>query len=145
MALQGTARPSILVTPLRRIAHRQGPRSPVSSGAMKSRARIMIFVLLAAFALSTVSHAASTTAMSVKMAVGEATNMADCKGCGSNEGDDTSSTCDVACVTPLVATMNADKQLLSPSRRHSSDGRDYGFIGRTGPPDPHPPRSFILN
>lgn len=106
----------------------------------------MIFVLLAAFALSTVSHAASATAMSVKMAVGDATTMADCEGCGSNEGDDTSSTsCDVACVTPLVAMMSAEKQLLSSSAQKSADGRNYSFFGRTGPPDPHPPQSFILN
>ncbi|MBA4228765.1 hypothetical protein [Parvibaculum sp.] len=108
--------------------------------------RIFVFALLAAFAVGSGAHAMSTTTMSIKMALadGGAMDMADCQGCGSDgDGDDGGLSCSMVCVTPLLASLSPEGSVplvtgISPSVRAF-----YDLAGRTGPPEPYPPRTLI--
>lgn len=108
---------------------------------MRSSVRIVIFAFLAAFAVSTVAHGASAAVMIAKMALGDGMHMADCEGCGPAGGKgDAGSACDLVCTTPLAGTVCADKALQPPVTEHADDDVALGAVGRTGPPDPYPPR-----
>ena len=115
---------------------------------MQPFARIRMIVLLAAFAAGSVVHVASATSMAVKMALANAGNvdMGDCVGCGIDGDDDSSATCDIVCITSLVAKVGTDKALqLPPVVRNAIGDGVYHFAGRTGPPEPYPPRTLILS
>lgn len=104
--------------------------------------------LLAVFAASVVVHAASATTMAVKMALadGGAMDMADCDGCGSGDaGDKSGPPCDMVCIAPFVATVNAEASPAFPMSATAVTWVSRDFAGRTGPPDPYPPRSLILS
>lgn len=113
---------------------------------MQKFARILVIAVLAAFAAGSVVHVASATTMSVKMALSDtgAMDMADCEGCGSSGGDgDGGLTCDIVCLAPLLANLSPDGVLaVSPGASPTSPAF-YDFVGRTGPPEPYPPRTLI--
>lgn len=107
---------------------------------MKRLARIFALLMLATFVAGTVVHAAATTEMSLHMTVAAAADadMNDCGGC--EETTWIAVTCDQSCVQPLVAlpvSMSADAALAPKSPRLSVP---HGLVGRTGPPERHPPR-----
>jgi len=110
---------------------------------MKRSVRLPILILLAAFALGTVVHAASTTSMSIDMTLAGAggTNMADCEGCSDDCGNLPS--CDGGCATPLFATMMADAS-TGPEGAGGIGAMTRSFLGAAAPPDPYPPRSIII-
>jgi hypothetical protein len=111
-------------------------------------ARILLVALLAVFAASGVVHAASATTMAVKMALadGDAMDMADCDGCGSGDaGNKSGPPCDMVCIAPFVATVNAETALAFPMSATAVDWASRDFAGRTGPPDPYPPRNLSLS
>ena len=108
--------------------------------------RIFVFALLTAFAVGSVAHATSATAMSLKMALadGGAMDMADCQGCGSdNEGDDGGLGCDMVCVAPLLANLSPEGSVPAVTGISPSARAFYDLVGRTGPPEPYPPRTLI--
>lgn len=115
---------------------------------MSKVARILTFVLLAAFAASAIVHTAGTTNMSLKMALADTAgmDMAECTDCdfGSND-DQASQSCDTVCVISFLATITADKPLKAPVKTRTSGDSEFTFAGRTGPPEPYPPRSPILS
>lgn len=115
---------------------------------MSRLARTLLVALLAVFAASVVVHAASATTMAVKMALadGGAMDMADCDGCGSGDaGDKSGPPCDIVCIAPFVATVNAETAPAFPMSATAVTWVSRDFAGRTGPPDPYPPRTLILN
>ena len=113
---------------------------------MQKLARILVMAVLTVFAVGSVVHVASSTTMSVKMALSDTgtMDMADCEGCGSSGGDgDDGLTCDIVCLAPLLANLIPDG-VLAVGPGASPTGPDfYDFVGRTGPPEPYPPRTLI--
>lgn len=104
-------------------------------------------VLLVVFAAGSVVHVASATTMSLEMALsdGAAMKMADCEGCDAGEdGGESGQACDIVCIAPFTATL-VPETALGPrvvAELPAPPGvRDV--VGRTGPPDPYPPRTLI--
>lgn len=113
---------------------------------MKKFVRIFMITLITAFAVGTVAHAASNTTMSLKMAVsvGGTMDMADCQGCGSDDGGQEDGLgCDIVCVTSFLANISADANTPLVVGLSLSDRSFYELAGRTGPPEPYPPRTLI--
>jgi hypothetical protein len=104
-------------------------------------------VLLVVFAAGSVVHVASATTMSLEMALvdGAAMEMADCEGCGTGgDGGESGLACDIVCIAPFAATLgpeNAPGLRVVAESPAPSGVRDV--VGRTGPPDPYPPRTLI--
>ncbi|MFU0503816.1 hypothetical protein [Pseudaminobacter sp. NGMCC 1.201702] len=112
---------------------------------MNRLVRVLAVVFLAAFAAGTAAHAAAATNMSLKMSMATMDDggMADCQDC---PGDDAQATaCDQFCVTTLAAICppaatehpHVAASVSSPPAERSD--------GRTGPPDPYPPRTTLLS
>jgi len=112
---------------------------------MQKFARLFALILLAAFAAGSVVHAASATSMSVKMALSDsaAMDMADCEGCGSDDSSDGTLTCDIVCIAPLVASLSPDSFLAARPSSSPKVSDSYDYVGRTGSPEPYPPRILI--
>lgn len=112
---------------------------------MKPVARILIVAMLAVFAAATTVHAASTAAMDLKMSMAAASgmDMDGCDGCG-DDGDGKMA-CDPVCVTPLLAVTSQDAALRDAAPGIFGKVVAEGIRGQTGPPDPYPPRSYILS
>ncbi|ORE91769.1 hypothetical protein ATO13_19295 [Stappia sp. 22II-S9-Z10] len=114
---------------------------------MQSFVRILVVALLAVFAAGSVAHVASTTTMAIKMAFADtgAIDMADCTGCDADDdGDDGVLVCNLVCSAPFVAdlrTESAVNMLAVVSMAEPTGLSD--FVGRTGPPDPYPPRTLM--
>ena len=107
---------------------------------------IFVFAALTAFAGGSVANVTSATTMSLKMALadGGAMDMADCQGCGSdNEGDDGGLGCDMLCVAPLLANLSPEGSVPAVTGISPSARAFYDLVGRTGPPEPYPPRTLI--
>lgn len=114
---------------------------------MSKFVRILVVALLAVFAAGSVVHATSTTTMAVKMALadGDTMEMADCTGCDTDgRGDDGGLACDLVCTAPFVADLATKFDLSGPVGVSTAGQKGiYDFVGRTGPPDPYPPRTLI--
>jgi len=111
---------------------------------MSKLARILVIILLAAFAVGTVAHAASATSMAVKMSLTDTNggNMGDCPDCSGDEGR--VPLCDQVCVTPFVA-VPADAALTLPLFPYNHVNLPFSdSTSLSGPPDPYPPRTNIL-
>jgi hypothetical protein len=112
---------------------------------MDRLARILAIVLLAAFALGTVAHAARTTRMTLAMSVPAMADadMGDCEGCPDDDGN--ISTCGQACLAPFVAiaaTAGVELPFVAASIAGSVLKAPDGHVKS---PDPSPPRSIFLN
>lgn len=109
---------------------------------MSKLARILAIVFLAVFAASTAAQVGAATDMSLKMSVTTMdSGMADCQGC---PGDDAqASTCDQFCVTVLAAICLPTATELPYVAVIDSAPPGEQSDGRTGPPDPYPPRSIV--
>lgn len=107
--------------------------------------RIFMIVVLAAFAVGTVAHAANAATMSAKMslAVIDGADMGDCKKCPDGKGD--VQPCDNACVSPILAVVPSGQPSLPGAETTTESPVLQSVTGRTGPPDPYPPRSTILS
>lgn len=106
--------------------------------------RALLFVLVAAFASGTVAHAANATSMDLTMALESAdTDMPDCQGCP-DDGSRLPS-CDTVCVTPFVAVIPVAAADMPVIHSPLAIPAVRQVVGRTGPPDPYPPRSIILS
>tara|TARA_R110001606_G_scaffold196701_2_gene344243 strand:- start:350 stop:682 length:333 start_codon:yes stop_codon:yes gene_type:complete len=109
---------------------------------MKLLTRILTVILLVGFAGAITVHNAAAATMTIAMALGDNGGMAGCDGCGT-DGDD-AATCDIVCITSLSVMVGADDANTAIPGGSFTDSAVIGFIGRAGPPDPYPPRSFIL-
>ena len=109
---------------------------------MSKLARILAVVFLAAFAAGTAAHAAASTDMSLKMSMSAMDgSMPDCQDCPGDDGQE--SACDQFCVTTLAA-------ICPPAAAELPQVAVLVFLppaepsdGRTGPPDPYPPRTIL--
>ena len=112
---------------------------------MLSGFRITIVTLLALFVAGVTMHSVNATEMPLKMAMsdGGSVKMADCQGCGDDDDEKTPS-CDIVCMVSFVATLTppadtARSQDIVMYIRQATDD----MTGRTGPPEPFPPRILI--
>lgn len=113
--------------------------------SMSKVARILAAVLLAVFAAGTGAHAAAATDMSLKMSMASMDDcgMSDCQDC---PGDETQgSACDQVCVTTLAAICPPAAAELPHVGGVVSSPFAKPSDGRTGPPDPYPPRTTFLS
>jgi hypothetical protein len=110
---------------------------------MSNRVRMLVLVLVAAFAAGTVAHAANATGMTLEMqhAAPIDGEPADCRGCSGDDGS--TAVCDQICVAPLIVlptetacpqTMAGHEYAGAPPRR---------LAGRSGPPATDPPRAIF--
>lgn len=112
---------------------------------MDKVARMFAIVLLVAFAMGTVAHAARATSMSSAMSVlamADA-NMGDCDACPPDGGKDP--VCGQACLAPFVGsapTIGVELPLAASGTAGSALKAPDGHIGS---PDPSPPRTIFLN
>jgi hypothetical protein len=112
---------------------------------MDKLARIFAIVLLAAFAMGTVAHAARTTSMSLAMSVPAMADadMGGCDACPPNEGK--TPICGQACLAPfagIAATVGVELPFAASGIAGSALRAPDGHVGS---PDPSPPRTTFLN
>jgi len=107
--------------------------------------RIFMIMMLAAFAAGTVVHAANAATMSAKMtlAVIDGADMGDCQDCA--DGNDNMPPCDNVCISPILAVVPSGQVSLPGAETTTESPVLQSVTGRTGPPDPYPPRSIILS
>ncbi|MVA96794.1 hypothetical protein GN330_05975 [Nitratireductor sp. CAU 1489] len=111
---------------------------------MQSFLRTLAVLLLAAFAAGNVANAAMKTEMSLGMsAVGVNGKVGVCQGCVGMDAagmDVAGMNCDQACVQSLTALPAP--QVMSMDGLAADIGRSIArvIVGRSGPPEPHPPR-----
>ncbi len=107
--------------------------------------RILMIMVLAAFAAGTVVHAANAATMSAKMtlAVIDGADMGDCQDC--SDGNDNMPPCDNVCISPILAVVPSGQPSLPGAKTTTESLAPQSVIGRTGLPDPYPPRSIILS
>ncbi|MAB12293.1 MAG: hypothetical protein CMI59_00090 [Parvibaculum sp.] len=104
-----------------------------------------MILMLAAFAAGTVVHAVNAATMSAMMTLAaiDGADMGDCQDCADGTGDMPS--CDNACVSPILAVVPSDEPSLPGAETTTESLVLQSVVGRTGPPDPYPPRSIILS
>lgn len=114
---------------------------------MRRVSRLLLCLWLAVFAVGTAVHATAGTAMALDMAMASdaAMDMPGCAACDDDAGPDAdSATCDINCTAPSIAlltsapaqaTFGVAQVLTVPDRE--------GRLGRTGPPDPFPPKPIV--
>lgn len=105
---------------------------------MKRLIRITAFLVLATFAAATIVQAAATTHMSLRMAAAAEDHTGGCDGC--DETRSAAIVCDQICavsfaVLPAPESAETEFAEFSPGQSISR-----GFLGRSSPPERHPPR-----
>lgn len=113
--------------------------------AMARYVRIFMILVLAAFAAGTVVHAANAATMSAKMTLAaiDGAGMGGCQDCP--DGSDKLPPCDNVCMSPILAVVPSGQPSLPVAETTTESLVFQSEIGRTGPPDPYPPRSIILS
>ncbi|WP_157019375.1 hypothetical protein [Mesorhizobium xinjiangense] len=107
--------------------------------------RILTILMLAAFAAGSVVHAANAASMNMKMALTayDSGDMGDCQDCP--DGSDDMQACDNVCVSPILAVVPSGQAGLPRAETATESLVPHSVVGRTGLPDPYPPRSIILS
>lgn len=113
--------------------------------SMTRYVRIFMIMMLAAFAAGTVVHAANAATMSMKMTLAaiDGADMGDCQDCPDGNGD--MPLCENVCVSSILAVVPPDQPSLPGTETTTESPVHQSVTGRTGPPDPYPPRSIILS
>jgi len=94
-------------------------------------------------------HAVNAASMNAKMALAAVdnddmgTNWDDCQDC--LDESDEMQTCDNVCVSPILAVGPSGQSGLPVIRTAPENPALQSVFGRTGLPDPYPPRSIILS
>ena len=112
--------------------------------SMRRSARILVVVILAAFGAGTAMQTATAAVMTVKMALADSggMDMSDCGGCADDDGS--SPACDDFCAAPLLAIGDPGKTAQPVLEETSGHLAAHATTGRTGPPDPYPPRIVLI-
>lgn len=107
--------------------------------------RIFMIMMLAAFAAGSVVYAVNAATMSAKMTLAaiDGADMGDCQDCADGNGDMPS--CDIVCVSSILAVVPTSQPILPGAETTTESPVLQSVTGRTGPPDPYPPRSIILS
>ena len=111
---------------------------------MSKLARLLTFVLLAAFAAAPLASVADATAMTVKMSLmAMDDDGADCENCSGDQ--DKAPLCDQGCMTSLPA-LPVGIALENPAAAAGVEAAPGGLLpGWSRPPDPSPPRASLLS
>jgi len=107
--------------------------------------RILLILLLAVFSAGSVLHAANAASMNAKMtiaAIGSG-DMGDCQDCP--DGGDDMQPCGNVCVFPILAVVPVDQAGLPEVETTIESLVSHSVSGRTGLPEPYPPRSIALS
>lgn len=106
---------------------------------------ILTIIALAAFASGSVAQAATAADMSVKMTLAmiDGAAMGDCRDCP--DGSEDMQPCDNVCIHPVQAVVPTGQLGLPEVEATTESLVLQDGTGRTGPPDPYPPRSTILS
>lgn len=104
-----------------------------------------MLVLLATFAAGTVLESATAASMTAQMTLAKsgAMNGTDCDACP-DDGRDTPD-CNSACIAPAFAMFDTVSTPEPVVEVTTADVIVLGITGRTGAPEPGPPRADILN
>lgn len=107
--------------------------------------RIFMVMMLTAFAAGSVVNAANATSMNMQMALSslDSGDMGDCQDCP--DGGDDMQVCDNVCVSPILAVVPSGQTGLPEARTRTESLVLQSVTGRTGLPDPYPPRSITLS
>jgi hypothetical protein len=106
---------------------------------------MFMIMVLAAFAAGTVVHAANAATMNMKMTLAaiDGADMGDCKDCP--DGSDDMQPCDNFCISPILAVVPSVQPSL-PEVGNTAEGfAAHSVSGRTGLPEPYPPRTTTLS
>lgn len=107
--------------------------------------RLCAVVLVVAFGLGAALHgllAADMAAQMTAMAMSDDGQASGCGACGGNDGM-APSDCSQMCVS-FVAVVPPDASAGVPLPAVIPRDRTASVAGRTGPPEPYPPRSFAM-
>lgn len=107
--------------------------------------RLCALVLVVAFGLGAALHgvlAASMAAQMTAMAMSDDGQPSGCGGCGS-DGGMAPSDCTQMCVG-FAAVVPPDPSAAKPAATTIPLERVAAVVGRTGPPEPYPPRTFAI-
>jgi hypothetical protein len=108
---------------------------------MSRLARFLAIIMLAAFAASTAKHAAHATSMALAMSDA---GMNDCDGCPPPDDGEVLA-CGQACLAPFAALPAASGPVVPVAMAEATGSPVKTMAGRTGPPDPYPPRTAITD
>lgn len=104
-----------------------------------------MILILAVFAAGSVVHAANATSMNMQMAFAaiDSGDMGDCQDCP--DGRDDMQACDNVCVSPSLAVVPSGQPDLPEAGTTTESPVPHSVTGRSGLPDPYPPRSITLS
>ena len=114
---------------------------------MKFLARLILVAVLAAFAASSVAHAAGSAEMAAAMIASDdaAMHMSDCDPCGDTDAGEMGLACGFVCGAGGFAAVLAPQAhgVVSASREALGPAVTQDFCGIASPPAKHPPRTLI--
>lgn len=114
---------------------------------MKSLARLIFVAVLAAFAASSVAHAAGSAEMAAVMISADdaAMHMSDCDACGDPDASEMGLACDFVCGAGSFTAVLAPQAcaIVSAAREALGPAVTQDFRGVSGPPAQHPPQTLI--
>lgn len=115
--------------------------------ALRVTHRSLVLLILALFSLGTVGHAFAAAQMQAggaKIAVSEGMlSHGDCDGCGSNRMSASDAACQAVCTTPTI--LGAGLPTVDTAGMRPQATPSVSPLGRSGPPDPYPPRAGVLS
>ncbi len=112
---------------------------------MANHVRAFVILVLAAFTAGTFLHTTNATAMNVEMTLAaiDGAGMSDCQDCA-DKGDNMPP-CETVCVSPALAIIPSVQAGVLVAHTITASNIIYGVTGRTGRPEPYPPRSITLS
>lgn len=115
---------------------------------MQFIARLIFVALLAAFAASSVAHAAGSAKMAADMVAIDVASMdmADCEACDGPEVGGMGPTCDFLCSSGSFAAVLGPQgdRFVQPPHGLLNPVVSGGHRGLTCPPTEHPPRTHLI-
>ena len=116
---------------------------------MTQIARLLVVVLIAAFAVWSTVQPAGATTMAQEMGTishhGDILDAARCDGCASRGMDSKDNVhCHSVCTSPILADLTDTLETKVESRQLHVAVPVYDLVGRTYPPDPYPPRALLI-
>lgn len=110
---------------------------------MGLRIRLFVVIALAAFVAGFGVKAASTATMEFTMVMSDADSMK-MSACGACDQGGDQAACDVECTVQAAVLLPQVAAGVPSAVNDRAVFRLDKFTGRTGPPDPYPPRTHIL-
>ena len=104
--------------------------------------RLLVMLVLVAFVAGSIAHIGNATTMNLKIAfAGDGDGgMVGCKVCPGD--NDEMAPCDNDCMVPTLAVLPDIEEQIPPAERVARRAIAENLSGRTGPPEPYPPRTI---